>query len=242
MGASPSSPARCCCATMPNAASASNRCCAPNIRISVALPAVEGHDDAAVAETALGGGARPPSRHRRRLQSRRRQSRRAGGPAKTRVGGRGLRRSPTSSRNIRAPRSPTGSFAAILCQDPGHEARSAVRILRALADGLPFDVGQERIRIDILYARQRTLTRPKGLKSGKPSRSPIATAPRRQARRDNKGGRNGDGAKDHRRRRGAGAADRRARRDRRKLGRARVLFACRFRRGRGGGGGGDSRR
>jgi LacI family transcriptional regulator len=42
-----------------------------------------------------------------------------------------------------------GSFAAILCQDPGHEARSAVRILRALADGLPFDAGQERIRIDI---------------------------------------------------------------------------------------------
>ena len=42
-----------------------------------------------------------------------------------------------------------GSFAAILCQDPGHEARSAVRILRALADGAPFDAGQERIRIDI---------------------------------------------------------------------------------------------
>ena len=42
-----------------------------------------------------------------------------------------------------------GSFAAILCQDPGHEARSAVRILCALADGAPFDAGHERIHIDI---------------------------------------------------------------------------------------------
>jgi LacI family transcriptional regulator len=42
-----------------------------------------------------------------------------------------------------------GSFAAILCQDPGHEARSAVRVLRALADGASIDTGQERIRIDI---------------------------------------------------------------------------------------------
>ena len=42
-----------------------------------------------------------------------------------------------------------GSFAAILNQDPGHEARSAIRILRALADGMPIDPGQERIRIDI---------------------------------------------------------------------------------------------
>jgi LacI family transcriptional regulator len=42
-----------------------------------------------------------------------------------------------------------GSFAAVLNQDPGHEARSAIRILRALADGVPIDPGQERIRIDI---------------------------------------------------------------------------------------------
>jgi LacI family transcriptional regulator len=42
-----------------------------------------------------------------------------------------------------------GSFAAILCQDPGHEVRSAVRVLRALADGAPIEAGQERIRIDI---------------------------------------------------------------------------------------------
>jgi len=32
-----------------------------------------------------------------------------------------------------------GSFAAVRCQGPGHEARSAVRIQRALADGPPFE-------------------------------------------------------------------------------------------------------
>ncbi len=42
-----------------------------------------------------------------------------------------------------------GVFAAILNQDPGHEARSAIRILRALAVGVAIDPGQESIRIDI---------------------------------------------------------------------------------------------
>ena len=42
-----------------------------------------------------------------------------------------------------------GAFAAILNQDPGHEARSAMRILCALADGVAIDPGQERIRIEI---------------------------------------------------------------------------------------------
>ncbi|GLS17727.1 transcriptional regulator [Labrys miyagiensis] len=42
-----------------------------------------------------------------------------------------------------------GTFDAILNQDPGHEARSAMRVLRALTDGQPIDPGQERIRIDI---------------------------------------------------------------------------------------------
>ncbi|MFC2250890.1 LacI family DNA-binding transcriptional regulator [Labrys portucalensis] len=42
-----------------------------------------------------------------------------------------------------------GTFDAILNQDPGHEARSAMRVLRALTDGQPIDQGQERIRIDI---------------------------------------------------------------------------------------------
>ena len=42
-----------------------------------------------------------------------------------------------------------GTFDAILNQDPGHEVRSAVRVLRAMVDGRDIDPGQERIRIDI---------------------------------------------------------------------------------------------
>ena len=42
-----------------------------------------------------------------------------------------------------------GDFAAILSQNPGDEARSAMRILRALADGVAIDSDQERIRIEI---------------------------------------------------------------------------------------------
>ncbi|OLP60977.1 LacI family transcriptional regulator [Xaviernesmea oryzae] len=42
-----------------------------------------------------------------------------------------------------------GLVDAVLAQDPGHIARSAVRVLRAFADGLVFDPAQERIRIDI---------------------------------------------------------------------------------------------
>ncbi|MCJ8521369.1 LacI family transcriptional regulator [Pseudorhizobium tarimense] len=38
---------------------------------------------------------------------------------------------------------------AVLNQDPGHEVRSAVRVLKAKADGLPVLTAQERIRIDI---------------------------------------------------------------------------------------------
>lgn len=38
---------------------------------------------------------------------------------------------------------------AVLNQDPGHEVRSAVRVLKAKADGLPVLAAQERIRIDI---------------------------------------------------------------------------------------------
>lgn len=42
-----------------------------------------------------------------------------------------------------------GTIDAIVNQDPGHEIRSALRVLMALADGLPLVEGQERIRIDI---------------------------------------------------------------------------------------------
>tara|TARA_R110001583_G_scaffold195492_1_gene374244 strand:- start:7844 stop:8875 length:1032 start_codon:yes stop_codon:yes gene_type:complete len=42
-----------------------------------------------------------------------------------------------------------GIFDAVINQDPGHEARSAVRVLKALVDGRPFLNAQEHIRIDI---------------------------------------------------------------------------------------------
>lgn len=38
---------------------------------------------------------------------------------------------------------------AILNQDPGHEVRSAIRVMKAKADGVPVIHAQERIRIDI---------------------------------------------------------------------------------------------
>ena len=114
----------------------------------VALPTIEGHDNAAVTETALGAML---DRHRDIV-----------GVYSLGAGNRGvlaaLRNRALAGAVCTIAHELTehsrgaladGSFAAILCQDPGHEARSAVRILRALADGLPFDVGQERIRIDI---------------------------------------------------------------------------------------------
>lgn len=42
-----------------------------------------------------------------------------------------------------------GTYDAILCQDPAHEARSAVRVLRALCEGGDILRSQERIRIEI---------------------------------------------------------------------------------------------
>ena len=43
-----------------------------------------------------------------------------------------------------------GEIDAVITQDAGHVVRSAVRVLRALSDGLPIDPGQERIRIEIV--------------------------------------------------------------------------------------------
>ncbi|HSX75186.1 MAG TPA: LacI family DNA-binding transcriptional regulator [Shinella sp.] len=43
----------------------------------------------------------------------------------------------------------TGAIDAVLNQDAGHEVRSAIRVLRAKADGLPVIAAQERIRLDI---------------------------------------------------------------------------------------------
>ena len=42
-----------------------------------------------------------------------------------------------------------GTVDAIINQDPGHEVRSAIRVLTAHADGTPIVTSQERIRIDI---------------------------------------------------------------------------------------------
>lgn len=42
-----------------------------------------------------------------------------------------------------------GTFDAVIAQDTGHLVRSAVRVLRATADSVPFNQAQERIRIDI---------------------------------------------------------------------------------------------
>jgi LacI family transcriptional regulator len=39
---------------------------------------------------------------------------------------------------------------AIIAQDPGHEARSAIRVLLALALNEPILAEQEKIRIDIV--------------------------------------------------------------------------------------------
>ncbi|MBN9668927.1 LacI family DNA-binding transcriptional regulator [Roseibium aggregatum] len=40
-------------------------------------------------------------------------------------------------------------FDAVIAQDPGHEIRSAIRVLKALCDGVPIIDGQERIGIDV---------------------------------------------------------------------------------------------
>lgn len=44
----------------------------------------------------------------------------------------------------------SGEIAAVIAQDFGHIARSAVRTLRALSGGAPVDPAQERIRIEIV--------------------------------------------------------------------------------------------
>jgi LacI family transcriptional regulator len=43
----------------------------------------------------------------------------------------------------------SGLIDAVLNQDAGHEVRSAIRVLKAKADGMPVVAAQERIRIDI---------------------------------------------------------------------------------------------
>lgn len=43
-----------------------------------------------------------------------------------------------------------GEITAVIAQNPGHLARSTLRVLRAKVDNLPLDEGQEQIRIEIL--------------------------------------------------------------------------------------------
>jgi LacI family transcriptional regulator len=42
-----------------------------------------------------------------------------------------------------------GVVDAVLVQDPNHEVRSALRVLKALAEGATINESQERIRIEI---------------------------------------------------------------------------------------------
>jgi LacI family transcriptional regulator len=43
-----------------------------------------------------------------------------------------------------------GWLDAVVAQNPGHLARSVLRVVRALADGAPIDADQERLRIEII--------------------------------------------------------------------------------------------
>jgi len=45
----------------------------------------------------------------------------------------------------------SGTMDALIAQDPGHEVRSAVRVLKALVDGAPIVRGQEQIGIDVFF-------------------------------------------------------------------------------------------
>jgi len=44
------------------------------------------------------------------------------------------------------------TFTAVINQDPAHQVRSAVRVIKAISDNLPISQSKERIRIDI-YVR-----------------------------------------------------------------------------------------
>lgn len=58
-----------------------------------------------------------------------------------------------------------GTFDALITQDAGHLVRSAIRLLRATADGAPFDPAQERIRIDIHLKENVPDWGPEGVKT-----------------------------------------------------------------------------
>lgn len=55
-----------------------------------------------------------------------------------------------------------GTVDAVIAQDPGHEIRSAIRVLKALCDGVPIIDGQERIGIDIFIKENLPPEEPAG--------------------------------------------------------------------------------
>jgi LacI family transcriptional regulator len=112
-----------------------------------ALPSLEGHDDPALIERivteqlaahpgivgvyALGTGVR------------------ALGTALRRAGRRPVVIVHELTRHSRAALR-SGEIDAVITQNVGHIARSALRVLRARSDGVPIDPAQERIRIEIV--------------------------------------------------------------------------------------------
>ncbi|KGD91963.1 LacI family DNA-binding transcriptional regulator [Rhizobium sp. YS-1r] len=117
----------------------------PNVLI---LPVLEGRDDPALAETVVADALR---RHAD-----------IAGIYSLGAGNRGLIRAVQKAGMSRRPlviaheltastraALAEGVIDAVLNQDAGHEVRSAIRVLKAKADGLPVIAGQERIRIDI---------------------------------------------------------------------------------------------
>ena len=117
----------------------------PRLRI---LPVLEGRDDPAVAEALV---TRVLHEHPD-----------VSGIYSLGAGNRGLIQALTGARMAKRPmviaheltestRAALGAgiIDAVLNQDAGHEVRSATRVLKAKADGLPVIAAQERIRIDI---------------------------------------------------------------------------------------------
>ncbi|WP_117195728.1 LacI family DNA-binding transcriptional regulator [Rhizobium terrae] len=117
----------------------------PDIHI---LPVLEGRDDPVLAETMIADALR--------------RNQDIAGIYSLGAGNRGLiravQRAGIASRPLVIAHELTAStraaligdvIDAVLNQDAGHEVRSAIRVLKAKADGLPVLAAQERIRIDI---------------------------------------------------------------------------------------------
>ena len=82
-----------------------------------------------------------------------------------------------------------GTLDAIINQDPGHEARSAARVLLAHCSGEPISPDQERIRIDIFlrdnlpdctFSEAGTWTARPCIILEKETQNPVASSARRR--------------------------------------------------------------